>query len=60
MPELRASDIEQGVDDWLDDAERRIRFFGWSHAQVARLYLACERELRERNVSFSVGLPIDS
>jgi hypothetical protein len=56
MPILRIDDLELELDDWMDDVERRVRFFGWSDAQVVRLWLACCREMAERGIALQPSL----
>lgn len=55
MPTYNLADL-QNRDNWLDDRERRIRFFGWTDEQVARLYVAAAREMDERGVALQLSL----
>lgn len=50
MRTLRTGDLVSALDSWMDPEERRVRLFGWSDEQVARLWLALGLELNERNV----------
>lgn len=59
MGTLRTSDLGVRTDTWMGDSERRERFFGWTDAQVAALYIACERELAERHVTLQEDLGFD-
>ena len=56
---LRENDVERSMELWMNDAERRVRFWGWSDLDVARLWTACNRELAERGVSIQLVLPVD-
>lgn len=58
MKTLRASDLGNS-DGWLSTQERRERLFGWTDAQVARLWLALGLELSERNVVIQDALDLD-